>query len=106
MADLRVILPHQLGKAEALKRARSLLSKVKSEQGDRIENLQEQWDENGAQFGFKVPGPFLVPSSNISGEFLVTDTSVTITGNVSGPAGMFVDEIERTIRDEAKTLLA
>ncbi len=106
MAELRIALPHQLGKAEALKRSRSLLAKVKSEHGDQIENLQEQWNDNGARFSFKVPGPFLLPSSNISGEFLVTDTNVTITGNISGLAEMVADQIENRIRDEATRLLA
>ncbi len=41
MPDIRVSIPHRLGKPEALKRVRTLLTNVKRDHGDQVSNLEE-----------------------------------------------------------------
>lgn len=99
MPDIRVSIPHQLGKAEALKRVRTLLTNVKRDHAEQVSNLREQWHDNGARFGFSAMG------FDVSGELTVTDREVTVTGKLPWLAGMFKGQIEDTIRDQAGELL-
>jgi hypothetical protein len=99
MPDIRVSIPHQLGKPEALKRVRTLLTNVKRNHGDQVNNLQERWHDNGARFSFNAMG------FDVSGELIVGEREVTVTGKLPWLAGMFKGQIEDTIRDQASELL-
>ncbi len=99
MPDIRVSIPHRLGKPEALKRVRTLLTNVKRDHGDQVSNLEERWHDNGARFSFSTMG------FDVSGQLTVSDREVTVTGKLPWLAGMFKGQIEDTIRDQASELL-
>jgi hypothetical protein len=94
-----VTVPHQLGKQEALERIKSILVKAKEQYGDRLTDLQENWNENGGTFSFRAMG------FKISGSLKVTDTDVEITGDYPFAALPFKGTIEATLRERAERLL-
>jgi hypothetical protein len=94
-----VTVPHQLGKPEALERIKSILVKAKEQYGDRLSDLQENWNDDGGTFSFRAMG------FKISGLLKVTDTEVVITGDYPFAALPFKGTIEATLRERAERLL-
>ncbi len=99
MPKSTVTVSHQLGKQEALERIKSILVKAKEQYGDRISDLQENWDDNGGTFSFRAMG------FKISGTLKVTDTDVEIVGDYPFAALPFKGTIEATLRERAERLL-
>jgi len=95
-----IVVPHRLGKEEALTRIQSILVKAKEQYGDRITDLQESWTADGGTFSFKAMG------FKISGSMKVTDTDVEIVGDYPFAALPFKGTIETTLRERAERLLA
>lgn len=100
MPKSTVTVPHQLGKDEALERIKTILVKAKEQYGDRISDLQENWNDQGGTFSFRAMG------FKISGNLDVTDTDVRITGDYPFAAIPFKGTIEATLRERAERLLA
>jgi len=100
MPSSSVKVPHTLGKAEAVNRLKNILESAKSQYGDRISDLQENWQEDGGTFSFKAMG------FKISGSLVVTDTDATINGEFPWAAKPFQKTIETTLRERAERLLA
>ncbi|HEU0163913.1 MAG TPA: polyhydroxyalkanoic acid system family protein [Thermomicrobiales bacterium] len=95
-----VKVTHTLGQAEAVDRLKNILASAKEQYGDRISDLQENWNDKGGTFSFKAMG------FKISGELAVTDTDATITGEFPWAAKPFQKTIETTLRERAERLLA
>ncbi len=99
MPKSTVNVPHQLGKQEALERIKSILVKAKEQYGDRLTDLQENWNDDGGTFSFRAMG------FKISGSLKVTDTDVEIVGDYPFAALPFKGTIEATLRERAERLL-
>jgi hypothetical protein len=95
-----VTVTHNLGQAEAVDRLKNILASAKEQYGDRISDLQEDWNDTGGTFSFKAMG------FKISGELAVTDTDATIRGEFPWAAKPFQKTIEATLRERAERLLA
>jgi len=99
MPGMRVSVPHNLGKQEALARIKNLLGELKSQYGDQIQNLQENWSGNRGTFSFSAMG------FSVSGELVVEDRQVRLNGNLPLAALPLKGRIEGIIREEIAELL-
>lgn len=99
MPKSTVSIDHNLGKQEALERIKGMLSGVKEKYGDQVTDLNESWTDNGGHFSFKAMG------FNISGDLLVTDSTVDVDVEIPWAAKPFQGAMETTIRERAERLL-
>lgn len=95
-----LVIPHGLGKTEALTRLQGMLTSVKENYGSQVSDLQENWTDNGGSFSFKAMG------FKISGELAVSDDDVRIDAEFPWAAKPFQGTIETAIRERAERLLA
>ena len=100
MPKTTVVIPHTLGKSEALSRLKHLLDDMKERHGSQVSDLQEHWTQDGGTFSFKAMG------FKISGAMAVSDTDVKIDGEFPWAAKPFQGQIEGAIRERAARLLA
>lgn len=97
---MRISIPHSLPPAEALKRIKKLLTDLKKEHGDKIQDLEEWWDGPVGTFNFSVMG------SAVSGTLEVREGEVVLDGKLPWAAMLFKGKIEQTIREQGEALLA
>jgi hypothetical protein len=100
MAKLDITIPHQLSKEEALARIKTLLDKVKKEQGDQIRDLKEDWQGEKGNFQFTAMG------FDLSGMIEVNDSNVSIDGKLPLALSLFKGRIENLITEKATELLS
>jgi hypothetical protein len=100
MASLDISIPHNLSQADAMKRIKGLLEKVKREHSDKIGDLREQWTDNVGTFSLSAMG------FSVAGTVTVTPTHVQLSGDLPFAASFFKSRIETTIRERATELLA
>ena len=100
MPKLNLSVPHKLSQQDAMKRIKGLLEKVKTEHGDKISNLREEWTGHVGTFSFSAMG------FSVAGTLEVTPTDVQFSGDLPFAASLFKNKIETTIRDRATELLA
>ena len=100
MAKLSMNIPHELPKEEALKRIKGLLQKLKSEQGDMISDVKEEWNNDKGDFAFTAKG------FDLSGGIQVTDTGIDIDAKLPFAVSLFSDRIKKIITEQATSLLA
>ena len=93
-------VPHRLGQEEALKRVKTLLGDVKTQFGDKISDLREDWQDNIGSFSFTAMG------FSVSGTLTVETSEVRLSANLPFAAMLFKGRMESTIRERAGTLLA
>ena len=103
MPRMRIAVPHNLGKQEALTRIknllRDLLRELKTKHRHELEILEENWSGNKGTFSFSVKG------FSVSGELVVEAHQVRLNGNLPWAALPFRGKIESTIRGQAVKLL-
>lgn len=99
MAKLDVVVPHQLGEAEAASRVRRLLGDLKTRHADRFTDLHEVWTGNDARFSLRAMG------FATAGTLAVGPDRVRLVGDLPFAARPFKGRIEAAIRAEAERLL-
>jgi hypothetical protein len=82
-----------------LERIKKLLSKLKTEYGNMITDLSENWNAEGGKFSFKAMG------MSVEGTIAVSSNSVSLDGKIPLAALPFKSKIEKTIIEEATKLL-
>jgi hypothetical protein len=100
MPKLNLTIPHTLTPNVAAQRIRSLLNDLKSEHGDKISDLQEEWVNDTGKFACTVMG------FRVSGILTIETSQVSITGTLPLAAMLFKSQLERLIRKHAAELLA
>ncbi|MCC6775834.1 MAG: polyhydroxyalkanoic acid system family protein [Hyphomicrobiales bacterium] len=100
MPKMSMSVPHSLGQAEALRRVQTIAGQLKTQHGDQISDLREQWQGNVGDFSFKAMG------FNVAGRLTVSEHEVSMAGDLPLMAVPFKSQIERLIRDEAAKALA
>jgi hypothetical protein len=100
MASLEMNINHQLPQEEATQRIQSLLQRVKSQYGDMIKNLHEEWNGNKGSFRFTVAG------FDVSGILNVKESTVELNGDLPFAASFFKSKIKSVIQQEAEKVLA
>ena len=100
MPKTDIVVPHSLGKTEALNRLHGMLASVKENYGSQVSDLQENWTDDGGTFSFKAMG------FKISGALSVADDQVRVDAEFPWAAKPFQSTIETAIRERAERLLA
>ena len=100
MANLDVVIPHNLRQQEAIERVKKLLTEIKRKHGDRISDLKENWEGNVGEFGFTAQG------FNVSGNLEVNSTNVKLTGKIPLALSLFKGAISKTIYEEGSKILS
>jgi putative polyhydroxyalkanoate system protein len=100
MPKLALTLPHSLGKNEATSRLTTLFETVKSKYQGQFSDLEESWEGDRLQFGFKTYGV------RIEGAVTVDEERVKLESQIPFAAVMFKGKIESAVRNELTQLLA
>jgi len=100
MANLDVVIPHNLTQDEAIERIKKLLGEMKRKHGDRISDLQENWEGNVGDFSFTAQG------FHVSGNLEVNSSSVKLTGKIPLALSLFKGPISKTIYEEGSKILS
>ncbi len=100
MPRMKISVPHSLGVNQATNRIKGLIGRLKSENGDKISDIQEAWDDNTAHFSFRIMGLF------IQGDLFVEPSRILLEGKYPIAALPFKSMVERDIKDNAQTLLS
>ena len=99
MPRLNLTVPHPLERDAVLEKIRGLLEQVKSEHGDKISNLQEEWDDNVGRFSFSVMG------IAVSGKMVVESHQVALDAKLPLAALPFRGRIKDIITEQAARML-
>lgn len=100
MPQFAVSVPHGLSKDEAHERLKSFSTKVKEHYADMVKEVDQSWDGDTLNFGFKTLG------ANVDGSLAVRDNAIDIKGNLPMTAMLFKGKIEAVLRDEITRLLS
>lgn len=100
MSDLNISIPHKLSSEEATSRIKKLLTNLREEHKDLIQNASEEWDGSNGKFGFSVKG------FDLAGTIQVSDAAVDINAKLPFALSFFKGAISRVITDKASELLA
>lgn len=100
MASLKMNIPHQLSKEEALSRIKNLLGKLKQEQKDKISNVTENWKEDTGNFRFTTYG------YDLSGVIKVQSSGIDIDANIPFAVALFKGTIKEIIDKKTRELLS
>lgn len=95
-----VSVPHQLSQQEALSRIKSLMADLKSQYGNQVSNVTEQWSGNSCDFSMKLK------MFKLSGTILVDDSRAQIRGTMPPGTGRFEGKAKSLIEERAKKLLS
>ena len=96
---MKISIPHELTREEAMNRIRNLFNKIREEQKGNIQELSEEWREYGGSFKLKTMG------FEITGTAVVLPASVEIEAKLPLALTMFQGAIKGTIEKEAQKLL-
>ena len=100
MANLDVAIPHSLSQDEALTRIKNMFTQMKEEHGDKISNLQEEWNGYVGNFSFSAKG------FDIAGTLTVNPSNVELKGKIPFALSLFKGAITKTIEQQATKLLS
>lgn len=100
MAELKLNIPHKLSSEEASSRIKKLLTKLREDHKDMVQNVTEEWNGNQGKFGFSVKG------FNLSGSIEITDSAVDISADLPFALTFFKGAISKVITDKANELLS
>ncbi len=100
MPSLSVGVPHSLGLEEATRRLKAEFNKVRDQFGDRVSDLEEQWNGNELRFGFTTYGV------RVRGTVTTGESDVRIAANLPLVALPLKGKIEQRVRQELGRILA
>lgn len=95
-----VSVPHQLSREEALDRIKSLVADLKSQYGNQVSNVSENWTGNRCDFSLKMK------MFKLSGTIEVDNSKAEIRGTMPTGTGRFEGKAKALIEQRAKSLLS
>ena len=95
-----VTVAHKLTKDEAKTRVSGLLPALRTEFGGMVSDIQERWEGDTLQFGFKARG------FSVTGSAEVRPSSVSVEYNLPLLARPFKGQFDSGIRQRLGALLA
>ena len=98
MPEIRLAVAHNLDQKEAFSRIQRFIGEMKEEHGDRIQNLQENWNENGGVLSFRAEG------FSTSVILTVHNKNVELSMEIPSIAVLFKSRIEQEIRERFNEL--
>jgi hypothetical protein len=96
MPRLSIQIPHALGCEEATRRIKEQISKA----GDKVSDLQGQWQDHTLLFQFKAMG------FKVGGTMAVEESAANLEIELPLAATMFKGMIEQRVRQEMAAVLA
>ena len=96
---LVVSIPHNLGKAEALRRLHGGMSSLKSQFGDKIASIDESW--TGDRMDFRVGAM----GQNVSGNVQVMDEQVRVEVQLPWILAMVAEKAKSFIQKQGNLML-
>ncbi|MCG7393616.1 polyhydroxyalkanoic acid system family protein [Microvirga sp. ACRRW] len=96
---LVVSIPHNLGKAEALRRLHGGMSGLKSQFGDKVASIDESW--TGDRMDFRVGAM----GQNVSGNVLVMDEQVRVEVQLPWLLAMIAEKAKSFIQKQGTLML-
>ena len=100
MPKVTMAVPHGLGQDGALDRVKTYADKVRDKFADSVKDMQETWEENRCNFGFRTYG------MDFAGSLTVLDSEVQVEGDLPFRAMMFKGRIQKEVETELGKLLA
>ena len=97
---MTVTIPHNLPKEEAESRVQKILGNVKSQFGNMVTDLQEDWQGNKGNFKFSMSG------HAVSGSILLLDSSVQVDIVLPFIANLFKGKIQSVIEEQGAKILS
>jgi hypothetical protein len=98
--QFEVSVPHKLSQEEALGRIKSLVADLKSQYGNQVSNVSENWTGNRCDFSLKMK------MFKLSGTIEVDDSSAEIRGTMPTGTGRFEGKARALIQERAQKLLS
>lgn len=98
---MEVIHHHTLGQQQAHERVNNLLGNLQKQHADTITNPQMQWNEDNTVMDFTVN----ILMAPVAGQVTVSDTMVSVKGELPFMAMMFRSTIETLIKQQLNDLL-
>ena len=95
---MKIAIPHHTTKEAARKKLQSLSERLLREHGERLENVDQQWNGDQLLVNFKARG------FNVKGTVEVTDSEIILDGKLPLIAKPFESRIKSTIEREAKSV--
>ena len=95
---MKIAIPHHTTKEAARKKLQSLSERLLREHGERLENVDQQWNGDQLLVNFKARG------FNVKGTVDVTDSEIILDGKLPLIAKPFESRIKSTIEREAKSV--
>jgi putative polyhydroxyalkanoate system protein len=99
MPKFSVDVPHKLGREAAIEKLDTLMQRVAEMYRDQVKDIEQHWEENKLLFSFRTLG------LTVSGQTVVDDDQVAVTGKLPIAAMMFKGKIEKDIRTQLEKLL-
>lgn len=96
---LIVSIPHSLGKAEASRRLRDGVGQLKSQFGDKIATVEEQWA--GDRLSFRVGAM----GQNVAGHLDVAEDSVRVEVQLPWMLSMVAEKAKSLIQKQGTLML-
>ena len=96
---MTVNIPHELSRTEAESRVKNLISNVKSQFGDRVQNIEEEWHGDTGRFKFSMSG------HPVSGTIKLLQTAVQVDLVLPFIATLFKGKIKSVIEEEGAKIL-
>lgn len=90
---MKVTVKHKYSKEEATERAKKFMTKLKEENGSRVDNLKETWKESTGDYSCTFNG------MKFAAHIVVKDDEVIVDGKIPIFALPFKKVIENAIRD-------
>lgn len=99
MPSLNLSVAHSLSQEEARERLQRFLEVVKSQYGEHVNNLEEEWNDEFVRFAFSAMG------FSTSGKMTISHEEVVVDSKIPLAAMMFRGKIESTIREQLTRVL-
>ncbi len=96
---MHVVIKHSFTKDEAVRRVKMALDQARSQAGQHVEGLQENWDNDTLNFAFDLQG------KNITGTLDVRDNEFELNAKLPLLWRMFEGKIEKMIEAQASQFI-
>jgi len=100
MPKFGVTVPHQLTKDEARSRLERFIEVLQTKFEGKVSDLQQSWDGDTLNFGFKTFG------IQLKGGIAVNDNELQLDGDLPFAAMMFRGKIESDIKEQLERIVA
>jgi len=96
---LTVSIPHDLGRAEAMRRLQTGMGSLQAQFGDKLAKIEDRW--TGDRMDFKVG----VMGQSVSGHLDVREDSVQVEVQLPWVLAMLADKVRPVIQKQGRLML-